>query len=96
MRVRLLTCTGEKHKNLIPKGAGGLPQFFFLTLNLILFVSINSVQNFKTVALPLLGEKFVVVVVVGGWWLTVILVFCFGPNLFLALQDLNLDRAEQF
>ena len=37
---------------------------FFPTPNLILFVSINSVQNFKIVAQPLLGEKFVV----GGGW----------------------------
>ena len=55
------TCTGEKPKNSTSKGGGGYPQFSFTT-NLILFVSINSVQNFKTVALPLLGEKFVVVV----------------------------------
>ena len=57
------TRTGEKPKNSTPKGAGGYPKFFF-TINLILFVSINSVQNFKIVAQLLLGEKFVVV---GGW-----------------------------
>ena len=54
---------GKNLKIRPPRGLGGYPKFFF-TLNLILFVSINSVQNFKTVALPLLGEKFVVVVVV--------------------------------
>ena len=47
------------------KGLVGTP-IFFLTPNLIFFVTINSVQNFKTVAQPLLGEKFVWVVV-GGW-----------------------------
>ena len=79
------TRTGEKPKNSTTKGAGGVPQIFF-TLNLILFVSINSVQNFKTVALPLLGEKFVVVVVGGGGWVVLkpILVFSLG-----------LDQAEQ-
>ena len=41
------------------------PKFFF-TSNLIFFVSINSVQNFKIVAQPLLGEKFVWWVVGGG------------------------------
>ena len=46
-------------------GAGGYPKFF-ITLNPILFVSINYVQNFKTEAQPLLGEKFVWWV--GGWW----------------------------
>ena len=35
-------------------------------------MSINSVQNFKTVALPLLGEKFVVVVGGGWWWWVVV------------------------
>ena len=54
--------TGRKPKNSTSKGAGGVAQILF-TLNLILFVSINSVQNFKIVAQPLLGEKFVV----GGW-----------------------------
>ena len=79
----------------MPKGAGGLPQIFFHPKSYF-FVTIHSVQDCKTVTQPLLGEKCVVVVVVGGWWwLTVILVFCFGPNLFLALQDLSLDRAEQ-
>ena len=52
--------TGGKPKNSTSKGAGGVPNFFF-TPNLILFVSINSVQDFKIVAQPLLGEKFV-------WW----------------------------
>ena len=56
---------GKKPKNSTPKGAGGLLQFFF-TPNLIFFVTFNSLQNFKTVAQPLLGEKFVWVV--GGWW----------------------------
>ena len=61
-----LTRTGENPKNSTSKGPGVELEFFF-TPNLILFVSINSVQNFKTVALPLLGEKFVVVVGGGGW-----------------------------
>ena len=55
---------GKKPKNLIPKGAGGLPQIFFHT-KYYFFVTSNSVENFQTVAQPLLGEKFVVV---GGWW----------------------------
>ena len=42
-------------------------------------MTFNFVQNFKTVAQPLLGQKFVVVVVVvGGWVLRPILVFSFG------------------
>ena len=75
MRVRLscaqrargafMRMGGKNLKIQFPRGLGGYPKFFF-TLDLILFVSINSVQNFKTVALPLLGEKFVVVVVGGG------------------------------
>ena len=40
-----------------------------------------------------LVEKFVVVVVGGG--LTVNLVFCFGPNLFIQALVLDLDQAEQ-
>ena len=56
---------GRNLKILFPRGLGGYPKFFF-TLNLIFFVTINSVQNFKTVAQPLLGEKFVWWVVVGG------------------------------
>ena len=56
---------GKNLKIRPPRGLGGYPKFFF-TLNLILFVSINSVQNFKIVAQPLLGEKFVVVVGGGG------------------------------
>ena len=50
-------------------GAGGYPKFF-ITLNPILFVSINYVQNFKTEAQPFLGEKFVWWVG-GGWWVGV-------------------------
>ena len=61
---------GGKPKNPTSTGAGGVPQIFF-TPNLILFVSIHSVQNFKIVAQPLLGEKFVV----GGWVCKPILVF---------------------
>ena len=49
---------GGKPKNSTSKGAEGVPQIFF-TSNLIHFVSINSVLNFKIVAQPLLGEKFV-------------------------------------
>ena len=58
---------GKNLKIQFPRGLGGYPKFFF-TPNLIYFVTINSVQNFKTVAQLLLGEKFVwvVVVVVGG------------------------------
>ena len=45
---------------------GGYPNFF---LTPIFFLTINSVQNFKTVAQPLLGEKFVMGAwLVGGWW----------------------------
>jgi hypothetical protein len=40
-------------------------------------------------------EKFVVVVVGGGGGLTVNLVFCFGPNLFIQALVLDLDQAEQ-
>ena len=57
---------------------------------LAFFVTINSVQNFKTVAHPLLGEKFVWWVV--GWVVCKpILVFRFGPK----ALDLDLDQAEQ-
>ena len=52
---------GKKPQNSIPKGAGWVPQFFFSPQILFFFVTINSMQNFKTVAQPLLGEKFV-------WW----------------------------
>ena len=63
-RARLaLMRTGGKPKNSTSTEAGGYPKFFF-TPSLILFVSINCVQNFKIVAQPLLGEKFVV----GGGW----------------------------
>ena len=48
-----------------PRGLGGYPKLYF-TPNLIFFVTINSVQNFKTVAQPLLGEKFV------WWWVVVV------------------------
>ena len=73
-------CAQGKNLNIQPpRGPGGYPKFFF-TPNLILFVSINSVQNFKTVALPLLGEKFVVGGV-GGWWVCKpILVFSLGSH----------------
>ena len=50
---------GKNLKIQFPRGLGGYPNFFS-TPNLIYFVTINSVQNFKTVAQPLLGEKFVV------------------------------------
>ena len=65
--------TGKKPTNLIPKGAGSYPNFFS-TPNLIFFVTINSVQNFKTVAQPLLREKFVVVGGggVGGWYVNLL------------------------
>jgi hypothetical protein len=67
-------CAQGKNLNIQPpRGPGGYPKFFF-TPNLILFVSINSVQNFKTVALPLLGEKFVVGGGGGGgggWWVVI-------------------------
>ena len=66
---KALMRTRGKPKNSTSKGAVGVPQFFFFTPNLILFVSINTVQSFKTVALPPLGEKFVVVG--GGWWVVV-------------------------
>ena len=56
---------GKKTYKFNPQEGWGLPQFFF-TPNLNFFVTINSVQIFKTVAQPLLGEKFVWVV--GGWW----------------------------
>ena len=63
----LLTRTvGKNLKIQPPRGLGGTPNFI-LTPNLIFFVTINSAQNFKTVAQPLLGEKFVVVGG-GGWW----------------------------
>ena len=58
VRVKAPREKGKNLKNQTPRGLGGYPKFCF-TPNLILFVSINSVQNFKTVALPLLGEKFV-------------------------------------
>mgnify|MGYP006863868579 CR=1 FL=1 len=66
-----------------PRGLGGYPNFFF-TPNLIFFVTLNSVQNFKTVAHPLLGEKFVWVVV-GGWWFDGNFSVSFGPNPALGL-----------
>ena len=47
------------------RGLGGYTKFFS-TKNLIFFVTINSVQNFKTVAQPLLGEKFL------WWWVVVV------------------------
>ena len=55
---------GKNLKIQFPRGLGGYPNFFS-TPNLIYFVTINSVQNFKTVAQLLLGEKFVWVVVGG-------------------------------
>ena len=74
---------GKNLKIQPPRGPGVDLKFFF-TPNLILFVSINSVQSFKTVPQPLLGEKFVVVGGGGGWWcLKPNLVFCFGPNLYV-------------
>ena len=57
---KALMRTGENLKIQPPRGLGRVPQIFF-TPNLILFVSINSVQDFKIIAQPLLGEKFV-------WW----------------------------
>ena len=57
-----------------PQGLGGYP-IFFSTPNLILLVSINSVQDFKIVAQPLLGEKFVVG---GGGWCKPISVLSFA------------------
>jgi hypothetical protein len=78
-RVRLSCAWEENLKIQTPRGLGGYAKFFF-TLNLILFVSINSVQNFKIVAQPLLGEKFVVGGV-GGWWVCKpILVFSLGSH----------------
>ena len=56
---------GKNLKIQSPRGLGGYPKFFS-TPNLIYFVTINSVQNFKTVAQLLLGEKFVWVVGGGG------------------------------
>ena len=68
VRVRLLTRkVGKNLKIQPPRGLGGTPNFFF-TPNLIFFVTLNSVQNFKTVAHTLLGEKFVWV---GGGWVVV-------------------------
>ena len=78
--VRLSCARGGNLKIQPPRGPGEYLKFFF-TPNLILFVRINSVQSFKTVALPLQGEKFVVVGGGGGWCLKPNLVFCFGPNL---------------
>ena len=77
MRVRLSCAQGGNLKIQPPRGLGGTP-IFFLTPNLILFVSINSVQNFKTVAIPLLGEKFVVGGGGGWWWCKPIIVLSFG------------------
>ena len=59
---------GKNLKIQFPKGAGGVPQIFF-TPNLNYFVTINSVQNFKTVAQLHLGQKFVWVGGGGGWWM---------------------------
>ena len=78
VRMKAPRAQGENLKIQPPRGLGGYPKFFF-TPNLILFVSINSVQNFKTVAIPLLGEKFVVGGGGGGgWWCKPILVLSFG------------------
>ena len=49
---------GKKTYKFNPQEGWGLPQFLF-TPNLNFFVTINSVQSFKTVAHPLLGEKLV-------------------------------------
>ena len=38
---------GKNLKIEAPRGLGGTPNFFSLTPNLIFFVTINSVQNFK-------------------------------------------------
>ena len=78
---------GKNLKIQPPKGLGGNPNCFSSPQTLF-FVSINSVQNFKIVAQPLLGEKFV------WWWVVVvvvvvckpILVFRFGPNPALGLR----------
>ena len=59
--------TGGKPKNSTSTGAGGVPKIFFHPKSYF-FVTLNSVQNFKTVAHPLLGEKFVWV---GGGWVVV-------------------------
>ena len=53
MRVRLLTRGGKILKIQPPINPPPPPP------NLFIFVTINSVQNFKTVAKPLSGEKFV-------------------------------------
>ena len=79
---------GKNLKIKPPRGLGGYPIFFFTPI-LILFVSINSVQNFKTVALPLLGEKFVVVVG-GGWWWVVVVKRKFSVLLWSKPLDLKL------
>ena len=58
VRIKAPRAQGENLKIQQPRGLGGYPKFFF-TPNLISFVTITSVQNFKTVAHPLLGEQFV-------------------------------------
>ena len=86
MRMKAPRAQGKKPKNSTTQGAGGVPQIFFHPKSYF-FVTITSVQNFKLVAHPLLGEKFV-------WWVVVckpILVFRFGPK----ALDLDLDQAEQ-
>ena len=58
VRVRLSCARGENLKIQPPRGLRGYPKFFSHP-NSYFFVTINSVQNFKTEARPLLGEKFV-------------------------------------
>ena len=83
VREAFMRTGGKNLKIQSPRELGGYPNFFSPQ---IFFVTINFVQNFKTVAQPLLEEKFLWV---GVWVLVVckpILVFCFGPNPALGLR----------
>ena len=62
---------GKKPQNSTSKGAGWVPQLFFHPKSYF-FVTFNSVQNFKTIAQTLLGEKFVC------WWVVVVVVVVVG------------------
>ena len=82
--------TERKTQKFNPQGGWGVTPIFFLHPKPYFFVSINSLQYFRYIARPLLGEKFVWWWVGGGWWwwwwwLRVNLVLRFGPNLRLRL-----------
>ena len=64
VRMKAPRAQGENLKIQPPRGLGGYLNFFF-TPNLILFVSINSLQSFKTVVPPILGKKSL------WWWVVV-------------------------